>query len=157
MFVQKNTLTARVKLVNRHNLIKELPMNQQHSQSKRFDLLAWIITIMFGATFTLTPVVIHFYHIESFLRIIIAFVPMMMFVLFLLRFNHTVKSLDELGRRIHVETLVTAFVIMALFSVLGPCLSLAFQWKEAGEILQSIILLPIYYSIAAVIVRRRYL
>ena len=132
-------------------------MNQQHSQSKRFDLLAWIITIMFGATFTLTPVVIYFYHIESFLRIIIAFVPMMMFVLFLLRFNHTVKSLDELGRRIHVETLVTALVIMALFSVLGPCLSLAFQWKEAGQILQSIILLPIYYSIAAVIVRRRYL
>ena len=133
-------------------------MNSLPLRPKRFDLLTWITTILFGATFTLTPVVIHFYHIESFLRIIIAFVPMMMFVFFLLRFNHTVKSLDELGRRIHLETLITSLVLMALFTVLGSCLAMAMpEWKEVAIIFHSIILFPIYYSIAIVIVRRRYL
>ena len=127
------------------------------SKNKEFDIINLAATILFGASYVLTPVVLHAYAVASFPRVLIAVVPLLTFILFLFRFNQSVKSQDELGRRVHLEATVLTVGVLVFLTVLKFSLGLAFpDWSPAKEIPTQVGWFPFVYIILIPIIRRRY-
>ncbi len=94
---------------------------------------------------------------EPWLRVSVALLPIPFFVLFLLVFIRTIRSMDELERRIHLESLAVAFpLVMVLLMVLGllqRAIELPFEdWSYAHVWAY----LPLFYLVGLAIAKRRY-
>src|SRR5438874_1512812 len=96
---------------------KEQCMIPTQSNMKKIDIINLIATILFGASYVLVPVVLHTYRMSSFPRFMVAVVPLLTFIVFLFRFNHSVRSQDELGRRVHLEATVLTVGVMVFLTV----------------------------------------
>lgn len=91
------------------------------------------------------------------LRAGVALIPIPFFVLFLLVFIRTIRSMDELERRIHLEALAVAYPLMVvLLMVLGllqRAIELPFEdWSYAHVW----VYLPLFYLVGLAIAKRRY-
>ena len=91
------------------------------------------------------------------IRILVAAAPIPVFAWFLLQFIRTIRSLDELERRIHLEALAIAFplgiLLLQTLGLIQRAVPLKFEdWSYAHVW----IYLPIFYFLALGLVRRRY-
>ncbi len=128
-----------------------------HSKTNKIDIVNLIATVLFAASYVLVPVVLYTYRLSSFPRVIIAVVPLLTFILFLLRFNHSVHSQDELGRRVHLEATVLTVGVLVFLTVLKYSLELAFpDWSSVKDIPTQIGWFPFAYLVLLPIIRRRY-
>jgi hypothetical protein len=91
------------------------------------------------------------------LRITIALAPIPIFAWFLVSFIGTIRSLDELERRIHLEAMAIAFpvgiLLLQILALMQRAVELKFEdWSYAHVW----IYLPIFYFLSLGLVRKRY-
>ena len=94
---------------------------------------------------------------EPWLRILVAIAPVPVFAWFLYQFIRTVRSLDELERRIHLEAMAIAFplgiLLLQTLGLIQRAVPLKFEdWSYAHVW----IYLPIFYFLSILLVRKRY-
>jgi hypothetical protein len=94
---------------------------------------------------------------ESWLRILVAAAPIPVFAWFLYEFVRTIRVLDELERRIHLEAMAIAFplgiLLLQTLGLIQRAVPLKFEdWSYAHVW----IYLPIFYFLAIQLVRKRY-
>jgi hypothetical protein len=94
---------------------------------------------------------------QTWLRIVVALAPIPVFAWFLVQFIRTIRSLDELERRIHLEAMAIAFplgiLLLQTLALMQRAVTLKFEdWSYAHVW----IYLPIFYFVAIGLVRKRY-
>jgi hypothetical protein len=94
---------------------------------------------------------------EPWLRILVAVAPIPVFAWFLYQFIRTIRSLDELERRIHLEAMAIAFplgiLLLQTLGLIQRAVPLKFEdWSYAHVW----IYLPIFYFLSIMLVRKRY-
>ncbi len=122
------------------------------------DPLTLLATIVFGISFGLSPFIIYWYKPNLPVQVVVAFIPFISFLLFLLRFQYSVNLLDELGKRIHRESLLYALTLIIIFKMAEYSFELAFpQWSGIDYIPSGFGWFPIWYIFGGKIVYKRYL
>lgn len=95
--------------------------------------------------------------LAQWLRITVALAPIPIFAWFLISFIGTIRSLDELERRIHLEAMAVAFplgiLLLQTLALMQRAVELKFEdWSYAHVW----IYLPIFYFLSLGFVRKRY-
>lgn len=90
-------------------------------------------------------------------RVVVALLPIPIFAWFLVAFIGTIRRMDELERRIHLEALAIAFplgiLLLQTLALMQRAVTLKFEdWSYAHVW----IYLPIFYFISLGLVRKRY-
>jgi hypothetical protein len=95
--------------------------------------------------------------LEPWARVMIALAPVPIFAWFLVSFIGTLRSLDELERRIHLEAMAVAFPLGILLLQTLALMQRAVQLKfEDWSYSHVWIYLPIFYFLSLGLVRKRY-
>jgi hypothetical protein len=116
-----------------------------------------LITMLFGLSFVFVPIVLHKYKFDSSVRMVLPFLPTLLFIFFIIRFVMVMKSYDELERRIHHEALSYSLVILFFLNMIRYSLALAFpDTEEVSFIPADLIYLTFLYPLGILISRRRY-
>ena len=91
-------------------------------------------------------------------RVLIAIAPIPIFAWFLFRFIWTLRTLDELERRIHLEALAIAYplgiLLLQTLALMQRAVTLKFEDWSYNHVW---IYLPIFYFLSLLLVRKRYL
>lgn len=92
------------------------------------------------------------------LKVGVALLPILPFAFFLWNFVSSLRSMDELERKIHLEALVIAFPLMMLFLMTLGLLELAIPLNPDNWSYRHVwAFAPLFYFIGLVWARRRYL
>ena len=95
--------------------------------------------------------------LPTWIRVSVALAPIPIFAWFMVSFIGSIRGMDELERRIHLEALAIAFplgiVLLQTLALLQRAVTLKFEdWSYAHVW----IYLPIFYFISLGLVRKRY-
>jgi hypothetical protein len=91
-------------------------------------------------------------------KVTLAFLPILPFAFFLWSFVNSLREMDELERKIHLEALVIAFPLMMLFLMTLGLLELAIDLNPNDWSYRHVwAFAPLFYFIGVVWARRRYL
>ncbi len=95
--------------------------------------------------------------LETWIRVVAALAPVPIFAWFLVCFIGTIRGMDELEQRIHLEALAIAFplgiVLLQTLALMQRAVTLKFEdWSYAHVW----IYFPIFYFLALGLVRKRY-
>ena len=95
--------------------------------------------------------------LEQWVRVTVALAPIPIFAWFLASFIGTIRSLDELERRIHLEAMAIAFplgvLLLQILALMQRAVELKFEdWSYAHVW----IYFPIFYFLSLAVVRKRY-
>ncbi len=132
-------------------------MNKSNSMRRGLDPLTLLATIVFGISFGLSPFIIYWYKPNLPVHVLVAFIPFISFIFFLLRFNYSVNILDELGKRIHQESIIYALTLVVVFGMVEYTLKLTFPHLDAVNYIPTGFgWLPIWYILGGAVVNKRY-
>jgi hypothetical protein len=132
-------------------------MNKTHSTSVRDAVLGYGSLIIWGICYIGALVLLRKFQIEGWLRVAIALLPILPFVLFLSMVLAEIRSLDELWRRIHLEALAIAFPLAVLLLMILGLMELATGLSPDDWSYRHVwIFLPIFYVIGVLVSVRRY-
>ena len=95
--------------------------------------------------------------LPTWLRVTVALAPIPIFAWFVVRFIGTIRGMDELERRIHLEALAIAYplgiLLLQTLALMQRAVALKFEdWSYAHVW----IYLPIFYFLSLGVVRKRY-
>jgi NADH:ubiquinone oxidoreductase subunit 6 (subunit J) len=132
-------------------------MDKSHSNSVRDAVLGYGSLIVWGICYISALILLRKFQIEGWIRVAIALLPILPFVLFLSMVLAEIRSLDELWRRIHLEALAIAFPLAVLLLMILGLMELATGLSPNDWSYRHIwIFLPIFYVIGMLVSVRRY-
>jgi hypothetical protein len=132
-------------------------MNKTHSTSVRDAVLGYGSLIVWGICYIGALILLRKFQIEGWVRVAVALLPILPFVLFLSMVLGEIRSLDELWRRIHLEALAIAFPLAVLFLMILGLMELATGLSPDNWSYRHVwIFLPIFYVIGVLVSVRRY-
>ena len=132
-------------------------MDKSHSNSVRDAVLGYSSLIVWGICYIGALILLRKFQIEGWVRVAIALLPILPFVLFLSMVLAEIRSLDELWRRIHLEALAIAFPLAVLLLMILGLMELATGLSPNDWSYRHVwIFLPIFYVIGVLVSVSRY-
>lgn len=132
-------------------------MDKSPSTSARDAILGYGSLIVWGICYIGALVLLREFQLQGWVRVAVALLPILPFVLFLSMVLAEIRSLDELWRRIHLEALATAFPLAVLLLMILGLMELATGLSPHDWSYRHVwIFLPLFYVIGLVVSVRRY-
>lgn len=127
------------------------------STAIRDGILGYGSLIVWAITFFAAMILLRKFEIEGWLRIVIALLPVIPFVVFLSMALASIRSLDELWRRIHLEAFAIAFPLTVLMLMILGLMELATGLSRDNWSYRHVwAYMPLFYVIGVFIAKRRY-
>jgi hypothetical protein len=132
-------------------------MGKSHSTSVIDAVLGYGSLIVWGICYIGALILLRKFQIEGWVRVAVALLPILPFVLFLSMVLAEIRSLDELWRRIHLEALAIAFPLAVLLLMILGLMELATGLSPNDWSYRHVwIFLSIFYVIGVLVSVRRY-
>jgi NADH:ubiquinone oxidoreductase subunit 6 (subunit J) len=132
-------------------------MDNSPSTSTRDAVLGYGSLIVWGICYIGALVLLRKFQLQGWIRVAVALLPILPFVLFLSMVLAEIRSLDELWRRIHLEALAIAFPLAVLLLMTLGLMELATGLSPNDWSYRHVwIFLPIFYAIGVLVSVRRY-
>jgi len=132
-------------------------MDKANSTSVRDAVLGYGSLIVWGVFYIGALILLRKFQFQGWLRIVVALLPILPFVFFLMMVLAKIRSLDELWRRIHLEALAIAFPLAVLLLMILGLMETAVGLSPDDWSYRHVwIFLPIFYALGVVISIRRY-
>lgn len=132
-------------------------MDKLPSTSVRDAFLGYGSLVVWAICYIGALVLLREFQLQGWVRVAVALLPIVPFVLFLSMVLTQIRSLDELWRRIHLEALAIAFPLAILLLMILGLMELATGLSPNDWSYRHVfVFLPMFYLIGLAISVRRY-
>jgi hypothetical protein len=132
-------------------------MDKSSSTSVRDTILGYGSLIVWAVSYFGALDLLRKFQFQGWLRVLVALLPILPFVFFLWMVLATIRSLDELWRRIHLEALAIAFPLVGLLLMILGLMEMATGLSPNDWSYRHVwVFLPLFYALGVVISIRRY-